>query len=124
MRISEFNLRVWDERDGVMIEMDQILKWENLNLLFSQDDSVSVFKRMRSIGFCDIHGKEIYQKDFIQIHCKGGNNVLRMVDWIPELAKFGWAGAYPGGTPYSFSSGNGKKIFEIVGDYYKSPESR
>ena len=106
MKISPFNIRVWNEEYEIMYGMDQLLTWQfSFEGLFSEEPK-SNLKRMRSVGFCDRTGREIYQKDFVEINREMEKKIV-LTDWIPELAKFGWG-------EVKFSSCKLKKKFESI----------
>lgn len=119
MKPSPFNIRVWDSVARTMMNNDEVIEWRYLKILLSQDDSKALNIRMRSVGFCDRKGVEIYQKDYVKIFSEKFGNKIELVDWIPQLAKFGWGGCTPGGTPHSFSIGNAASIFEVVGNDFQ-----
>jgi hypothetical protein len=121
MKPSPFNTRYWHIFGKRMYTIDQIPKFEieAFRLLMPEMHSLSKYERMRSVGFCDRNGVEIYQKDYVKIFSKKFGNKVELVDWIPNLAKFGWGGCTPGGTPHSFSIGNAGAIFEVVGNEFQ-----
>jgi len=129
--ISNHNFKAWDVinnewyMDGDAFNLD--FSGSYGNFYFDNDHPRNMrdvkLQWIQSVGFVDMKGKEIYQKDYLKIHSKG-KFIIRMVDWIPELAKFGWGGAVAGGTPHSFSNGNAIKMFEVVGNYFNDPEMR
>jgi len=119
MKAVPFKIRVWDIQKKEMLFMKDIFSNGIYpQILFSEQIG---YTRMRSVGFCDRKGIEIYQRDFVKIHSKS-RSITTMVDWIPELAKFGWGVAVPGGVPHSFSIGNAEKMFEVVGNYFQDKD--
>jgi len=119
MIISPYNIRVWDVEKQKMIFMPQLLNSRSFKDYFIFDESQLINPRMRSVGFADRNGQEIYEKDYVKIYSKKFGNKLEIIAWIPQLAKFGWGGCTPGGTPHSFSIGNAAKIFEVVGNEFE-----